>query len=159
VKHTLVTLATLPLLLAGCSSDGGTAKGTSPTSAAPDAITASSTPTNGASTGGATGCGTLPTADPAAELPAGFPALPGQVLYEPSTQGTTRIVFGLVQNASFTGVRDELVTQLKGSGYSIEGTDQESVEAEAEFGGKQSGTVKVQPVCDGYVSVRYKFNG
>ena len=104
-------------------------------------------------------CGTLPTADPTAKLPAGFPALGGQVLYEPSLQGKTQIVYGLLDEPNFLEVRDELVTKLKAAGYTILGTDQESVEAEAEFGGKQDGTIKVQPLCKGNITIRYKFNG
>src|SRR5438067_2098343 len=104
-------------------------------------------------------CGTLPTADPAAALPVGFPALGDQVLYEPSTQGKTQIVYALLDESSFVEVRDELVTKLKAAGYTVPGTDQESVEAEAEFEGKQDGTIKVEPLCKGYVTIRYKFNG
>ena len=116
-------------------------------------------------TGGPPGsqdCGTLPSADPAAKLPAGFPAR-DQVLYESSTQGKTEIVFGLVDESSFVEVRDDYVEKLKTAGWTIDGTDQESVEAEAQFSKPtplQTGTIKVQPLagCDGYVSVRYKLN-
>ena len=104
-------------------------------------------------------CGSLPTANPAATLPTGFPALGDQVLYEPSTQGKTQIVFALLDESSFVEVRDELVTKLKAASYKILGTDQESVEAEAEFAGAQNGTIKVEPLCTGYVTIRYKFNG
>jgi len=104
-------------------------------------------------------CGTLPSADPAATLPSGFPALSDQVLYEPSKQGSTSIVFGRLDESSFVEVRDELVGKLKAAGYKIDGTDQESVEAEAEFSGPQNGTIKVQPLCKGNVSIRYKIEG
>ena len=106
----------------------------------------------------ASSCGTLPTADPAATLPAGFPTR-DQVLYEPSTQGATKVVYALVDESDFVEVRDDLVDKLKKAGYTIEGTDQESVEAEAEFSGAQKGTIKVEPKCKGYVTVRYKFEG
>lgn len=105
-------------------------------------------------------CGTLPSADPAAKLPAGFPAR-DQVLYEPSTQGKTTIVFGLVDESSFVEVRDDYVDKLKAAGWTIDGTDQESVEAEAQFSKASplmTGTVKIQPYCKGYVTVRYKLN-
>ena len=106
-------------------------------------------------------CGTLPTADPAAKLPPGFPAR-DQVLYEPSTQGKTLIVFGLVDEGDFVEVRDDYVDKLKAAGWTIDGTDQESVEAEAQFSKKtpalQTGTIKVEPFCKGYVTVRYKLN-
>jgi hypothetical protein len=110
---------------------------------------------------GTQACGTLPTANPQATLPAGFPKLSDQVLYEPSTQGATKIVFALVDESNFVEVRDEIVEKLKDAGYTIVGTDQESVEAEAEFkkGDTEEGTIKVEPFCKGYVSVRYKFLG
>lgn len=107
------------------------------------------------------GCKTLPTADPSATLPAGFPAVDGQVLYEPSTQGKTVIVFGLVHESSFVEVRDSYVDKLKAGGWTIDGTDQESVEAEAQFSKSpplQAGTIKVEPLCTGYVTVRYKLS-
>ena len=103
-----------------------------------------------------TACGSLPSADPAASLPQGFPALTGQVLYEPSKQGSTTIVFGRVAQTDFVAVRDDLVAKLKDAGYKVPGTDQESVEAEAEFDGPHVGTIKVQPLCEGNVSIRYK---
>jgi hypothetical protein len=104
-------------------------------------------------------CGTLPTANSAATLPSGFPALGDQVLYEPSTQGTTKVVYALLDEGDFVEVRDELVDKLKAASYTIDGTDQESVEAEAEFSGPQKGTIKVEPLCKGYVTIRYKILG
>lgn len=104
-------------------------------------------------------CGTLPTADPAATLPTGFPALAGQVLYGPASQGKTQLVFALVADSDFVGVRDDLVAKLKAAGYEVPGTDQEAVEAEAEFTGPHEGTIKVTPLCQGQVTVRYKFTG
>ena len=105
-------------------------------------------------------CGMLPSADPSAKLPPGFPAR-DQVLYEPTEQGKTTIVFGLVDEASFLEVRDDYVDKLKAAGWKIDGTDQESVEAEAQFSKSpplQTGTIKVEPLCKGYVTVRYKAN-
>jgi len=114
----------------------------------------------GGSTGtGAEPCGTLPSADPAASLPSGFPQRDGEVLYGPATQGKTSIVFGLVPDADFVAVRDGAVDRLKAAGYEVVGTDQEAVEAEAEFTGPHEGTIKVQPLCEGYVTVRYKLTG
>lgn len=114
---------------------------------------------NGAGTGATTrACGTLPTADPAATLPAGFPKR-DQVLYGPATQGTTKIVWGLVDESSFLEVRDDFVGRLKTAGYTVDHTDQEAVEADAEFSGPQAGTIKVAPLCKGFVTIRYKFLG
>jgi hypothetical protein len=103
----------------------------------------------------------LPTADPTAKAPAGLPVLDGAVLYEPSTQGKTQIVFALVKESSFVEVRDELKDKIATAGWTITGTDQESVEAEAQFSKAsplQDGSIKVEPVddCEGYVSVRYR---
>ncbi|MCU1600370.1 MAG: hypothetical protein JWO22_1079 [Frankiales bacterium] len=113
--------------------------------------------------GGATPCTGLPTVDPGAAMPAGLPPIDGQVLYEPSTQGKTHIVYGLLKTTDFVKVRDDYVTALKGAGWKIDGTDQESVEAEAQFSKGpplQAGTVKIAPLdtCKGYVTVRYKLN-
>ena len=121
------------------------------------ACSASSSPSSTA------GCKKLPTADPAAAMPTGLPAVAGQVLYEPSTQGKTEIVFAVIKAHSFVKVRDDYVTALKGVGWKIDGTDQESVEAEAQFSKTpplKTGTIKVQPIpsCADYVTVRYKVN-
>lgn len=106
-------------------------------------------------------CGPLPTADPAASLPEGLPARE-QVLYEPSTQGKTVIVFGLIAADDFVEVRDDYVDKLTKAGWTIDGTDQESVEAEAQFSKKTprlvAGTIKVQPLCKGYLTVRYRLS-
>ena len=138
MRRALCATAAVPLLL-GLAACGGSSDGDKDSEA-----TASDS------------CGTLPTADAAAKLPDGFPSLSDQVLYEPSTQGSTSVVFGRVDESDFVEVRDELVDKLKSAGYKIDGTDQESVEAEAEFSGPHTGTIKVQPLCKGNVSIRYK---
>lgn len=131
-----VAVAALISLVAGCGGGG-------------DSDVATSGPA-------ALACGTLPQPDPAASLPADFPKLDGQVLYEPTTQGATKIVFGRLARTDFVATRDELVKVLTTAGYTIAGTDQESVEAEAEFSGPHEGTIKVQPLCKGNLSIRYK---
>jgi hypothetical protein len=108
-------------------------------------------------------CTSLPTADPVAVMPAGLPAVDGQLLYEPSTQGKTHIVYGLLTTTDFVKARDDYVTALKAAGWKIDGTDQESVEAEAQFSKfppLRTGTVKLAPLatCAGYVTIRYKLN-
>lgn len=100
----------------------------------------------------------LPVADSSASLPTGFPAPQGITLYEPSTQGATSIVFGWLAESDFGKVRDAEADALTAAGYEIEGTDQESVEAEVEFKGAHEGTAKVQPLCEGHVSIRFKLN-
>ncbi|MCA1711385.1 MAG: hypothetical protein LC789_07005 [Actinobacteria bacterium] len=138
IRRALCAAAAVPLIvLAGC---GGSSNGS----------------TNDEQGPAGTACGALPSADPAATLPAGFPVLADQVLYDPKTQGATTIVFARLDESDFVEVRDELVDKLKAAGYTIDGTDQEAVEAEAQFSGKQTGTIKVQPLCKGKVSIRYK---
>jgi len=104
-------------------------------------------------------CGPMPTADPSATVPASLPVLDGAVLYEPTTQGRTAIVFALVKASGFVAVRDELAAKIEAAGWTIDGTDQESVEAEAQFSKASpatEGSIKVEPHCEGYVRVRYR---
>ncbi len=101
-------------------------------------------------------CTSLPPSDPAAVLPADFPAPPGQVLYGPASQGKTRIVFGRVPGGDVVRARDDLVATLRQGGYTIESTDQEAVEAEAFFTGPHDGTIKVQRLCVDQLEIRYK---
>lgn len=104
-------------------------------------------------------CASLPAADPGASLPAGFPVLPDQVLYGPASQGATSIVFGRVAGGDVVALRDQLADRLETAGYAIDGTDQEAVEAEAHFSRPREGSVKVQQLCDGVLSVRYRLSG
>lgn len=130
----------LPLLLVALSACGsGGAPAPAPDAAAP--------------------CTTLPAADPSATLPEGFPRLPGQVLYGPASQGATTIVFGRVEGADFVALRDRLATDLAAAGYSLDGTDQEEVEAEASFSRPREGSVRVKQLCQGVLEVRYRLSG
>ena len=104
-------------------------------------------------------CTSLPAADPAASLPDGFPQLPGQVLYGPASQGATRIVFGRVEGDDFEALRDRLASELEAAGYSLDGTDQEAVEAEAHFSQPREGSVRVKQLCEGVLEVRYRLSG
>ena len=104
-------------------------------------------------------CASLPAADPGASLPDGFPVLAGQVLYGPASQGATTIVFGRVEGSDVVALRDDLAERLATAGYEIDGTDQEAVEAEAHFSAPREGSVKVQQLCAGVLSVRYRLSG
>ncbi len=104
-------------------------------------------------------CTSLPAADPAAALPADFPALPGQVLYGPASQGATRIVFGRVEGDDVVALRDRLAVDLVSAGYALDGTDQEAVEAEAHFSTPREGSVRVKQLCQGVLEVRYRLSG
>lgn len=104
-------------------------------------------------------CTSLPAADPAASLPDGFPQLPDQVLYGAASQGATRIVFGRVPGEDFEVLRDQLAADLEDAGYSLDGTDQEAVEAEAHFSQPTEGSVRVKQLCEGVLEVRYRLSG
>ena len=104
-------------------------------------------------------CASLPSADPAASLPTGFPVLPGQVLYGAASQGATRIVFGRTTGEDFVALRDRLAADLERAGYVLDGTDQEAVEAEVHFSNPREGSIKVQQLCDGVLEVRYRLSG
>lgn len=104
-------------------------------------------------------CVSLAPADPSASLPAGFPQLPDQVLYGAASQGATRIVFGRVPGGDFEALRDRLAADLEGAGYTIDGTDQEAVEAEAHFSAPREGSVRVKQLCEGQLEVRYRLSG
>lgn len=136
-RSTKSWLALLAALLAGCG--GATSTAPEPRAAAP--------------------CNTLPAADPAATLPADFPALSGQVLYGPASQGATRIVFGRVEGDDFVALRDRLAADLESAGYALDGTDQEAVEAEAHFSAPREGSVRVTQLCQGVLEVRYRLSG
>ena len=104
-------------------------------------------------------CTSLPAADPAATLPDGFPTLPDQVLYGAAAQGSTRILFGRVEGDSFVDLRDRLAADLEDAGYTLDGTDQEAVEAEAHFSQPTEGSVRVKQLCEGVLEVRYRLSG
>ena len=104
-------------------------------------------------------CTSLPPADPDASLPQGFPQPPDQVLYGSASQGATTIVFGRVEGDDFEALRDELASELEAAGYTIDGTDQEAVEAEAHFSQPREGSVRVKQLCEGVLEVRYRLSG
>lgn len=104
-------------------------------------------------------CTSLPPSDPDASLPQGFPQLPDQVLYGQASQGATTIVFGRVEGDDFEALRDELASQLEAAGYTLDGTDQEAVEAEAHFSQPREGSVRVKQLCEGVLEVRYRLSG
>ena len=107
-----------------------------------------------------TPCQTLPPAKAGAKVPARFPALPNQTIFDAYNLGpTTKIVLAFLPSGDFVKVRDDLVNRLKQGGYTITSTDQESVEAEAAFTGPVRGTIKVTPLCVGTSEVRYRFLG
>lgn len=76
-----------------------------------------------------------------------------------TTQGKTTVAFAKIPGGrdDIVAVRDRVLADLKTAGYTTVGTDQEpGYEAEAELGGKHDGTLKVSPLCEGLLEVRYK---
>jgi hypothetical protein len=107
-------------------------------------------------------CGTLDT-------PTGAPTLPGALtipadekLLKVVTQGKTTAVFVSTQGvlADVVKVRDAVLASLVAQGYTKRGADQEpGVEADGQFGGKGTGTIKVKPLCSDRLEIRYTLNG
>lgn len=91
-------------------------------------------------------------------LPLQLPASQGVVLRQVATQGATTAVFADVPGGrtDVVAVRDRVLTDLKGAGYRVVSTDQEqNIEAEAGLAGPHEGTIKVKPLCQGTLELRY----
>ncbi len=93
-----------------------------------------------------------------ASLPLDLPLLDGGTLTEVAKQGSTEIAFVRVDGGlgDLVAVRDRALDSLTADGYKVVGTDQEPrYEAEGEVTGPHDGTVKVTPLCEGQILVRY----
>lgn len=109
----------------------------------------------------ACGSSLVPAAGVAMPSGMAFTLPSGQTLLSVSKQGKTEIVFAFTQGGrqDLVRLRDQVVADLKAQGFTASATDQEpTYEAEGSFSGKASGTIQVQPECEGYNRVRYKFN-
>ena len=76
-----------------------------------------------------------------------------------ATQGATTVVFASEPGGrdDIVAVRDKVLADLAKAGYRVVGTDQEpGYEAEAELAGTHPGSLKVSPLCEGLLEVRYK---
>jgi hypothetical protein len=107
-------------------------------------------------------CGTLDTPESGATLPAGLALPPGQKLLRVQTQGKTSVAFASTAGGrdDIVKVRDDVLALLKTGGFTVKGTDQEpGYEAEAEVAGPVEGTIRVKPLCEGRLEVRYKIEG
>jgi hypothetical protein len=90
-------------------------------------------------------------------LPADVPTPSGGTVYDSNSQGKTRFWYVAVDGTPdrLVSLRDAYSSQLTGSGYTIEGHDQEpGAEAEAEFKGPHEGTTQFRQLCSGKVRVR-----
>ncbi len=107
-------------------------------------------------------CGTLDTPSGSPTLPAGL-TIPGdEKLLRVVTQGKTTAVFVSTAGtlAEVVQVRDAVLAALVAQGYTKKGADQEpGVEADGQFGGKGTGTIKVKPLCTDRLEIRYTLNG
>lgn len=100
-----------------------------------------------------------PKAGAPAALPAGLPKTGDETVLNVATQGKTTVAFASIAGGrdDIVSVRDRVLDDLKKVGYTVVGTDQEpGYEAEAELGGTHPGSLKVSPLCEGLLEVRYK---
>lgn len=99
-----------------------------------------------------------PAPDAGTALPLDLPLPPGGVVRTVAEQGRTSVSLLSVPGGAgdLVRVRDEVVQGLVEGGYRLVGTDEEpGVEAEAEVAGRYDGTLRVKPLCDGLLEVRY----
>ena len=100
-----------------------------------------------------------PDADAPVALPLGLPLTEGETVLRVATQGATTVAFASEPGGreDIVAVRDKVLADLATAGYTVVDTDQEpGYEAEAELGGTHPGSVKVSPLCEGLLEVRYK---
>jgi hypothetical protein len=101
----------------------------------------------------------IPASGVPAALPLGLPATAGSTLLSVVEQGSTTVAFVKVDGGrkDIVTVRDAVLRDLGTAGYATVGTDQEpGYEAEAQLKGRYEGTLKVSPLCEGLLEVRYK---
>ena len=106
-------------------------------------------------------CGDRAKPDPGApaSLPLGLPLTEGETVLRVATQGATTVAFASEPGGrdDIVAVRDKVLADLAKAGYRVVGTDQEpGYEAEAELAGTHPGSLKVSPLCEGLLEVRYK---
>lgn len=104
-------------------------------------------------------CGTLDTPKkPTGAFEVDFSVPADQKLLSIQTQGKTTLVVTSTAGTreDVVQVRDEVVTQLAAAGFTRTGTDQEpGYEAEAQLSGTADASVKVRPLCEGRLEIRY----
>jgi hypothetical protein len=108
------------------------------------------------------GCGGLDTATPGATLPPALDLPSGQKLLRVQEQGRTTVAVASAEGTrdDIVLVRDGIASALRGQGFTIPKTDQEpGFEAEAQLGGKATGSLRVKPLCTGRLEIRYTLAG
>ena len=91
----------------------------------------------------------------------GLPGTAGATVLKVDAQGRTVVAFVKVRGSrdDIVAMRDTVLRDLAPAGYTVAGRDQEpGYEAEAELAGTHEGTVKVSPLCEGLLEVRYKID-
>ncbi len=102
-----------------------------------------------------------PVAGAPSTLPLDLPLTAGGRVLNVTEQGRTVVAFASLPGSrpDIVAVRDQVLRDLAGAGYTTVGTDQEpGYEAEAELAGTHEGTLKVSPLCEGLLEVRYKID-
>lgn len=106
-------------------------------------------------------CSEQAAAGTATSLPLDLPLPDGATVLRTATQGATTIAFASIPGGRDTivQVRDAVLTDLKGVGYRVDGTDQEpTYEAEAQVSGPHDGSIRVKPLCTGLLEIRYRIS-
>lgn len=107
-------------------------------------------------------CGSLDTPSGSGLVPTGFALPAGEKALRVQTQGKTTLFVASTAGSreDVVEVRDAVVADLQRQGFSLAGTDQEpGYEAEAQLAGKADASVKVRPLCEGRLEVRYTVRG
>jgi len=102
-----------------------------------------------------------PAAGAPSELPLSLPMSDGEKVLSTAEQGRTLVAFASLPGGrdDIVAARDRVLADLAPAGYQVAGTDQEpGYEAEAELSGTHEGTLKVSPLCEGLLEVRYKID-
>ena len=104
-------------------------------------------------------CGVQASPTTASALPYGIPLSKGETVLRVAKQGATVVAFASLPGGrdDVVAVRDAVLEDMAALGYAVEGTDQEpGYEAEAQVAGPHTGTLRVKPLCEGLLEVRYK---
>jgi hypothetical protein len=155
-----MSAAVLALTLAACGGAGApeSAPGSGRSSSAGSAAETDATSTSASTSSPACAGQTAPHPELARQLPAGFPTVAGWTATQVQTQGQTRAVQGVLRGevAELVRIRDTAADRIAAAGYTRTGSDEEpGFEAEAELEGPHEVSIKVKPLCRGYLALTY----